>query len=79
MIQGVRMKRNKVFRRSDRVVGNEEARVEMQSFLEALDSYPECFARNPGVSFEQHCSSLMTFARDESGLATQQADRAQES
>jgi hypothetical protein len=78
MIQGVRMKRSKSLRRSDRVVGNEEARVEMQSFLEALDSYPESFARDPGISFEQHCSSLMTFARDGSGPATQQADGAQE-
>jgi hypothetical protein len=76
MIQG--MKRRKSFRRSDRVVGNEEALVEMQSFLDALDSYPECFARDPGVSFEQHCSSLMAFARDESGSATQQAGAARE-
>ena len=66
-IQGVRMKRNKSSRRSDRVIGNEEARVEMKSFLEALDSYPECFARNPGVSFEQHRIGFMPVGRNGAG------------
>lgn len=46
--------------RSDRVSGNEEACLEIQSFLKALDSYPERFARNPGVSFEQYHSGLMS-------------------
>jgi len=65
MIQGVQMKRNKSSPRSDRVSGstrvsgNEEACLEIQRFLKALDSYPECFAQNPGVSFEQHHSDFM--------------------
>lgn len=54
-------------RKSDRVNGNKGARVEMQSFLEALDSYPECFARNPEVSFEQHRSSLTEWVRNGAG------------
>ena len=37
---------------------NELVRVEMQSFLEALASYPERFATDPRISFEQHRSSL---------------------
>jgi len=73
MIQGVRMKRKKFSRssdrvsESDRVSGNEEACLEMQSFLMALDSYPECFARNPEVSFEQHHSGLMSVGGNGSG------------
>jgi len=38
--------------------GNEQVRKEISSFLQALDSYPKYFARNPLVSFEQHRSSL---------------------
>ena len=41
---------------------NERVRIEMQSFLRALDSYPECFATNPRISFEEHCSSLVEAA-----------------
>jgi hypothetical protein len=33
---------------------NEQARAEIQSFLEALDSYPELFAQNPNLTFEEH-------------------------
>jgi hypothetical protein len=38
---------------------NELVRREIQSFLRALDSYPERFSTNPGISFEQHRSSLV--------------------
>jgi hypothetical protein len=37
---------------------NRQAHMEIQSFLRALDSYPERFSREPDVSFEQHLSSL---------------------
>ena len=37
---------------------NELVRVEMQSFLEALASYPDRFATNPRMTFEQYRSSL---------------------
>lgn len=37
---------------------NELVKVEMQSFLEALASYPERFATDPRITFEQHRTSL---------------------
>jgi hypothetical protein len=45
---------------------NEQVRVEMEIFLQALDSYAESFARNPAITFEEHCASLMSFARVDS-------------
>lgn len=45
---------------ASRLSGNEEVRREMQSFLRALHSYPERFAKDPGISFEEHCSELVT-------------------
>jgi len=41
---------------------NEQVRREMQNFLQALDSYPDRFAREPEISFEEHCSSLIEAA-----------------
>ena len=37
---------------------------EIQSFLQALDSYPAHVAREPRVSFEQHLCSVFAAARD---------------
>ena len=37
---------------------NSEALAELENFLRAVDSYPERFAREPDVSFEQHLNSL---------------------
>ena len=34
--------------------GNKQVRSEIRSFMEALDSYPERFAEEPGITFEQH-------------------------
>jgi hypothetical protein len=45
---------------------NEQVRKEIQRFLLALHSYPDCFVKNPGISFEQHHSGLMRRARRES-------------
>lgn len=39
--------------------GNEQVRMEIQTYLHALDSYPERFARNPSLTFEEYCSSLI--------------------
>ncbi|HEY6372353.1 MAG TPA: hypothetical protein VIX37_17385 [Candidatus Sulfotelmatobacter sp.] len=39
--------------------GNEKVRVEIQTFLQALNSYPERFKRNPGITFEEHRSTLI--------------------
>jgi hypothetical protein len=38
---------------------DEQVRTEIQSFLRALDSYPDRFARDPGVTFEEHRDSLV--------------------
>ena len=37
---------------------NLQARVEIQNFLLALDSYPTRFACEPDLSFEQHLNRL---------------------
>ena len=42
----------------DAVAANERVRSEIRTFLEALDSYPERFAQQPGISFEEYRSSL---------------------
>ena len=39
---------------------NKKVEAEIQSFLEALASYPERFATDPRLTFEQHRSSLTT-------------------
>ena len=39
---------------SNEMTANEQVRKEIQSFLRALDSYPDRVARNPGISFEEH-------------------------
>ena len=39
--------------------GNEQVRAEIELFLEALNSYPERFAANPQITFEEHRASLM--------------------
>jgi hypothetical protein len=42
-----------------KVQTNETVRAEMQAFLAALASYPDRFAANPRISFEQHWGSLI--------------------
>jgi hypothetical protein len=39
--------------------GNEQVRVEIETFLTALASYPDRVASDPEVTFEQHRVSLM--------------------
>jgi hypothetical protein len=39
-----------------------QAQQEIDSFLRALRSYPEHFAREPYLSFQQHLSSIVTAA-----------------
>lgn len=50
----------------DEMSGNEQVRVEIQTFLQALNSYPDRFARNPDITFEEHCSSLSPVAKTDS-------------
>lgn len=45
--------------RSSGVQANEMVRAEMQTFILALASYPDRFAANPHISFDQHRLSLM--------------------
>jgi hypothetical protein len=44
---------------------NEEARLEIQNFLHALDSYPTRAAKDPRISFQQHLSNVSVPAHDE--------------
>ncbi len=44
---------------------NEQVRVEIQSFLQALDSYPDRFTREPEVTFEQHRNSVSKAVKSE--------------
>jgi hypothetical protein len=38
---------------------NERVRNEIKIFRKALASYPEHFAANPQITFEEHCASLI--------------------
>ena len=44
------------------VWNNEQVLQEMQAFLRALESYPDRFASDPTVTFEQHRSNLIPAA-----------------
>jgi hypothetical protein len=46
--------------RESLLLGNRQVRSEIRSFLEALDSYPERFAEEPGITFEQHLCNLVS-------------------
>ena len=61
----MKAKMHPVLVREDQLSDNEHVRREMRIFLQALDSYPERFARNPGVSFEEYCSGLAQQAKPE--------------
>jgi hypothetical protein len=37
---------------------DEQVRSEIQSFLQALDSYPKRFLQEPKISFEEHRRSI---------------------
>jgi len=37
---------------------NERVRNEINIFLKAMASYPEHFAADPQITFEEHCASL---------------------
>jgi hypothetical protein len=49
-------------RKEIRVSVNEQVRFEIEVFLYALESYAERFAEHPGLTFDEHCASLMAFA-----------------
>jgi hypothetical protein len=45
--------------------GNEDVRKEIAAFLRALHSYPDRFAQNPGITFEEHRSALVRTGKTE--------------
>jgi hypothetical protein len=42
----------------NRVSRNEQVRNEIQNFLQAINSYPERFSREPRISFEEHRQNI---------------------
>jgi hypothetical protein len=42
---------------------NDDVRREIDDFLRALESYPLGFAAEPGISFDDYRTKLMTLAR----------------
>jgi hypothetical protein len=48
------------------VTQEQDAQQEIDSFLRALRSYPDRFAREPYLSFQQHFSSIVTAAHQSS-------------
>jgi len=51
---------NHVQPREDATPTNERARLEIDNFLRALGSYPDRFAKEPDLSFEQHLCRFLT-------------------
>ncbi len=47
-----------------RLSGNEQVRREIQSFLHALKSYPDRFAKEPHITFEEHHGGLARAASE---------------
>jgi len=43
--------------------GNAQVLIEIQTFLQALDSYPDRFSVNPRITFEEYCSRLVETAK----------------
>lgn len=52
-------------RTNKRRPGKEDVRKEIACFLRALHSYPERFAQNPSISFEEHRSALLRTGKTE--------------
>lgn len=48
------------------MTSNEQARAEIQCFLEALDSYAERFATDPKITFAEHFCSMVPSVKMES-------------
>jgi hypothetical protein len=46
----------------DQMSSNDKVRIEIQTFLQALSSYPDRFKRHPGITFEEHRGSLIPAA-----------------
>jgi hypothetical protein len=44
---------------------NEQVRMEIHNFLQALASYPKSFAKNPEISFEEYLCTLIAVRKPE--------------
>jgi hypothetical protein len=49
----------------NRLWNDEQVRLEIQTFLLALASYPDRFSKDPKITFEKHCSSLASPAKND--------------
>lgn len=47
---------------------NEQTFEEIEKFLQAVDSYPDRIAKEPGISFRRHLSSLFKPSRKNADL-----------
>jgi len=48
-----------------KVASQREFEREIQDYLEALNSYAACAAREPGLSFERHMTNIIAATADE--------------
>jgi hypothetical protein len=63
----MKSKMHQVSVRENRLSGNEQVRIEIETFLQALDSYPKYFSKDPETTFEKYCSSLVPAGRKDAG------------
>jgi hypothetical protein len=49
---------------------SEQVQGEIQNFLRAIDSYPDRFAKQPGVSFQRHLCSFFSQVPENGGRRT---------
>jgi hypothetical protein len=54
---------NHIQPRGDANPANEQARLEIHRFFQALGSYPNRFTKEPDLSFEQYLCSVLTAAQ----------------
>jgi hypothetical protein len=59
----MKSKMNRAVMEENPLFGNEQVRIEIRIFLQALDSYPQRYARNPGITFEKYCGGLVQSAK----------------
>jgi hypothetical protein len=52
-----------------------DVKQEIDSFVRALSSYPDRFAREPYLTFQQHLSNIVTAAHTHSTNAASNEDR----
>ena len=60
--------------REDVLECNQLAFEEFRKFVRAIESYPERFAKQPGISFQRHLSSLFATSRKAKDVDTPGGD-----